>query len=76
LLLLCPSTLANNSHRLQDLEVQDNALSSLPPRMGLMAPQLRVLRLQGNGLRAIRRPVLDRGTAAVLEWLRDRIPVV
>lgn len=56
--------------------MQDNALSSLPPRMGLMAPQLRVLRLQGNGLRAIRRPVLDRGTAAVLEWLRDRIPVV
>lgn len=54
--------------------MRDNALTKLPPVMGLMAPQLRVLMLEGNALRVIRRAVLDKGTAGVLEWLRDRIP--
>jgi hypothetical protein len=42
--------------------------------MGLMAPTLRLLMLEGNCIRVIRRPVLEKGTAAVLEWLKDRIP--
>lgn len=61
--------------RLQELDLQNNQLSNLPPQMGLMGPGLRVLLLEGNCIRAIRRPVLDKGTAAVLEWLKDRIPV-
>jgi len=42
--------------------------------MGLMCGHLRVLLLDGNGLRTIRRSILDKGSAALLEWLRDRIP--
>lgn len=60
--------------RLQELDLSNNQLSNLPPQMGLMAPTLRVLMLEGNCIRAIRRPVLEKGTAAVLEWLKDRIP--
>ena len=63
---------------LQELTLADNDLSSLPPQLGMLAPSvggaLCVLHLQGNPLRAIRRPVLDRGTAAVLDWLRGRMP--
>lgn len=61
--------------RLQELDLSNNQLSNLPPQMGLMGPTLRVLMLEGNCIRAIRRPVLEKGTAAVLEWLKDRIPI-
>lgn len=60
--------------RLQELDVSNNQISNLPSQMGLMAPTLRVLMLEGNCIRVIRRPVLEKGTAAVLEWLKDRIP--
>lgn len=65
-------------HCLKELSLADNDLSNLPPQLGMLLPAvggaLRVLQLQGNPLRAIRRPVLDRGTAAVLDWLRERMP--
>jgi hypothetical protein len=61
--------------RLQELDLSNNQLSNLPAQMGLMGPTLRVLMLDGNCIRAIRRPVLEKGTAAVLEWLKDRIPM-
>lgn len=54
--------------------MRNNALSALPPQMGRMSPHLRSLALDGNCFRVIRRAVLDGGTAAVLEWLTDRIP--
>lgn len=60
--------------RLQELDVSHNQLTGLPPQMGLMGPTLRVLLLEGNCIRVIRRPVLEKGTASVLEWLKDRIP--
>lgn len=50
-------------------------LRSLPPQLGLM-PCLRALIVKGNPLRTIRRPILERGTPALLEYLRDRIPTV
>uniref|UniRef100_A0A383W029 Leucine-rich repeat-containing N-terminal plant-type domain-containing protein n=1 Tax=Tetradesmus obliquus TaxID=3088 RepID=A0A383W029_TETOB len=61
--------------RLSELDVSNNQLSSLPPQLGLLSGSLRVLQLEGNCLRTIRRPILDKGTAAVLDWLRNRIPV-
>lgn len=67
-------TCANAGCRLEELDLSNNQLTNLPPQVGLMSPHLRVLRLDGNCIRAIRRPVLERGTAAVLEWLTDRIP--
>lgn len=52
----------------------NNSIATLPPQLGLMAPTLRVLALEGNVLRTIRRPLLDRGTPALLAYLKDRIP--
>lgn len=56
------------------LDLTDNSLGSLPPRLGLLGPSLRVLELQGNPLRTIRRATLDKGTRAILDHLKDRIP--
>lgn len=79
MILLCWHAVTPLPHkqpcRLQELDLSNNQLSNLPPQMGLMAPTLRVLLLEGNCIRVIRRPVLEKGTAAVLEWLKDRIPV-
>ncbi|KAF8070897.1 5-methyltetrahydropteroyltriglutamate--homocysteine methyltransferase [Scenedesmus sp. PABB004] len=61
--------------RLTELELSNNDLGGLPPALGLMSGHLRVLALAGNPLRTIRRPVLEKGTAALLDWLRDRIPI-
>ncbi|RVW93113.1 Plant intracellular Ras-group-related LRR protein 6 [Vitis vinifera] len=41
---------------------------------GLLEPSLQALRLDGNPLRSIRRTILDRGTKAVLKYLKDKIP--
>jgi hypothetical protein len=35
---------------------------------------LRWLGVEGNMLRMIRRPVIERGTKALLEYLRDKLP--
>jgi len=52
----------------------NNSVSSIPPMVGRMHPTLKMLQLEGNPLRTIRRPILAKGTQAVLEYLRDRIP--
>jgi hypothetical protein len=69
-LLVVPATAC----RLQELHVTNNNITNLPPQLGLMAPMLHVLALEGNVLRTIRRPLLERGTDALLAYLRDRIP--
>ncbi len=60
---------------LEELNLMNNSISGLPPKMGLLREKLRVLMLEGNPLRSIRRPILERGSAAVLEYLQSRIPV-
>ncbi|KAL6744766.1 hypothetical protein V8C86DRAFT_3006023 [Haematococcus lacustris] len=59
--------------RLEELQLINNELGSLPPELGLMT-SLRSLGLEGNPLRTIRRPILERGTQAVLAYLKDRLP--
>lgn len=59
---------------LAHLDLSDNDVASVPPVVGRMAPGLRALLLEGNPLRNVRRAVLERGTEAVLAYLRDRIP--
>ncbi|XP_023642045.1 plant intracellular Ras-group-related LRR protein 6 [Capsella rubella] len=59
---------------LKHLDISNNNISSLPPELGLLEPTLEVLRLDGNPLRSIRRPILERGTKAVLNYLKDRLP--
>lgn len=60
--------------RLEELNLANNDLGALPPTLGLLSPVLRSLSLEGNPLRTIRRPILERGSAAVLQYLKDKIP--
>jgi len=57
---------------LDELDVTNNNLSTLPAELGLLP--LRSLGVEGNMLRMIRRAVIDRGTQALLEHLRDKLP--
>ncbi|KDO74107.1 hypothetical protein CISIN_1g007962mg [Citrus sinensis] len=63
-----------NLTSLTELDLSDNNISALPPELGLLEPSLQALRLDGNPLRSIRRTILDRGTKAVLKYLKDKIP--
>ncbi|PNH04761.1 Leucine-rich repeat-containing protein 40 [Tetrabaena socialis] len=60
--------------RLEELNLCNNNIAALPPQLGLLSASLRSLGLEGNPLRTLRRPILERGTAAVLQYLKDRIP--
>ncbi|GLI60310.1 hypothetical protein VaNZ11_002426, partial [Volvox africanus] len=59
---------------LDELNLSNNNIATLPPQLGLLSDTLRSLMLEGNPLRTLRRPILERGTAAVLSYLKDRIP--
>ncbi|KAF6155805.1 hypothetical protein GIB67_039136 [Kingdonia uniflora] len=63
-----------NFNSLIELDLTDNNITTLPPELGLLESSLQALRLDGNPLRTIRRAVLDRGTKAVLNYLKERIP--
>lgn len=57
------------------LDLSENAIERLEPRLGLLAAHgLRTLLVGGNRFRVPRREVLDRGTDTLLGWLRGRIP--
>ncbi|KAJ3010473.1 hypothetical protein HKX48_007387 [Thoreauomyces humboldtii] len=70
---LDPETLIAMSN-LSVLDVADNDIKQINPRIAL-TPKLRVLRIAGNSFRVPRRDIVERGTDAILEYLRDRIPV-
>ncbi|NXN25689.1 LRC40 protein, partial [Nycticryphes semicollaris] len=59
--------------RLGTLDLQNNDLLQVPPELG-NCESLRTLLLEGNPFRTPRAAVLARGTAALLEYLRSRIP--
>ncbi|XP_069718086.1 leucine-rich repeat-containing protein 40 [Phaenicophaeus curvirostris] len=59
--------------RLGTLDLQNNDLLQVPPELG-NCENLRTLLLEGNPFRTPRAAVLAKGTAAVLEYLRSRIP--
>ena len=59
---------------LQVLDVSGNAIVHLEPRLGLLgAHGLRTLLIGANKFRVPRRDVIDKGTEAVLTWLKNRI---
>ncbi|KAH9623023.1 hypothetical protein KSS87_012914 [Heliosperma pusillum] len=62
-----------NLTSLTELDLSDNSIGTLPSELGLLEPSLQALRLDGNPLRSIRRTILDRGTKAVLQYLKDKI---
>jgi len=55
------------------LDLQNNALQTIPPELGKVT-QIRTLQLEGNLFRVPRTAILVQGTAAVMAYLRDRIP--
>uniref|UniRef100_A0A8C3TQP9 Leucine rich repeat containing 40 n=1 Tax=Catharus ustulatus TaxID=91951 RepID=A0A8C3TQP9_CATUS len=59
--------------KLGTLDLQNNDLLQVPPELG-NCESLRSLLLEGNPFRTPRAAVLAKGTAAVLEYLRSRIP--
>ncbi|XP_013369852.1 PREDICTED: leucine-rich repeat-containing protein 40 isoform X2 [Chinchilla lanigera] len=58
---------------LMTLDLQNNDLLQVPPELGNCV-SLRTLLLDGNPFRVPRAAILTKGTAAILEYLRDRIP--
>lgn len=70
---------------LQVLDVSNNNIDYLPPKLGLLAadgsgpkgvagPGLRRFEVAGNSFRVPRWQVVSKGTEAILEWLKGRIP--
>ncbi|XP_066453869.1 leucine-rich repeat-containing protein 40 [Eleutherodactylus coqui] len=59
--------------KLSTLDLQNNDLLQIPPALG-NCESLRSLNLEGNPFRNPRAAILAKGTAAVLEYLRSRIP--
>lgn len=60
------------SRTLETLDVRHNELSLLPPRIAAI-PSLSALCADGNPQRGVRPALLDRGPAAVVAFLRDRL---
>ncbi|KAF3207666.1 hypothetical protein TWF192_005509 [Orbilia oligospora] len=61
---------------IQIVDLMNNSIGQLPPELGLLEGKgLRELRVLGNLFRVPRRNIVERGTEAILEWLRERIPV-
>lgn len=59
--------------KLATLDLQNNDLMQIPPELG-NCTSLKVLTLDGNPFRNPRAAVIAKGTSAVLEYLRSRIP--
>lgn len=60
---------------LQVLDIGGNEIEHLEPRLGLLgAKGLRTLVVGGNRFRVPSRDVINKGTEAVLAWLKSRIP--
>lgn len=64
---------AQNVMGLRVLDVGSNELERLDARLGLVGT-LERLEVSGNRFRVPKYTILEKGTEAVLAWLRDRIP--
>ncbi|XP_070816381.1 leucine-rich repeat-containing protein 40 [Chaetodon trifascialis] len=58
---------------LSTLDLSNNDLLNIPPELGLCT-SLRCLSLEGNPFRTPRTAIMAKGTDAVMEYLRSRIP--
>lgn len=52
------------------LNVENNSLTKLPTLLGFM--KLSALKVDGNPLKLIKRTVIDKGTIALLDFLRTK----
>ena len=59
---------------LKVVNLANNDIERLDPRIGLLAGTLTSLLVEGNRFRVPNYQVLSKGTDAVLNWLRDKVP--
>lgn len=59
---------------LQRLDVSNNDISTLPPAIGAM-DCIKALNVDGNPMRGIRRDIINKGTTAIMKYLRTRIVI-
>jgi Leucine-rich repeat (LRR) protein len=59
--------------KLHLIDAQNNNLKNLPPRLGLMT-SLRTITLEGNGMRTIRRELIEGPISHLLAYLVTRLP--
>ena len=59
---------------LEVVQINNNSINRLPPELGFVE-SLRVLGVEGNTFRVPGRRVVEAGSAALLEWLRNRCVV-
>lgn len=52
------------------LNVQNNSLTKIPTVLGFM--KLSGLKIDGNPLKLIKRTVIDKGTVAIMDYLRTK----
>lgn len=59
---------------LKNVNLSNNEIPKLEPRIGLLAGTLTSLDVEGNTFRVPNYALLQKGTDTVLTWLRDKIP--
>jgi Leucine-rich repeat (LRR) protein len=65
---------ADSLSGLKIVNLSNNDIERLEPQIGLLAGTLTSLNVEGNKFRVPNYHLLQKGTDAVLGWLRDRIP--
>lgn len=60
----------NKAQRLNFLNIENNNLTKIPTVLGFM--KLSALKVDGNPLKLIKRTVIDKGTIALLDFLRTK----
>jgi Leucine-rich repeat (LRR) protein len=61
--------------KLSLLDLSYNDMDSLPLKLCYLGDHLRSLKVEGNRIKLLRQEILERGTVAILEFLRQRIVV-
>lgn len=55
---------------LSHLNLENNALTKLPTQLGFMP--FKTLKIDGNPIKLIKRTVIEKGTASILDYLKSR----
>lgn len=66
-----PDVFCTTLVNLVDLNLENNNIAALPPVLGY-SPRLKNLRVEGNPIKSVRRPIVEKGSTAILEYLRNK----
>ena len=66
-----PVALVHYMANLNLLNLVNNDLSSIPPLLGLHKA-IKTIQIDGNPLKTIRRPIIEKGADSILKCLRDK----